>query len=155
MIGDDLLRETTEYLHAQIPLTRAMGVSIASYDGGQIVVTAPLAANHNHLGTAFGGSLSAIATLAGYALVWLELGDRAAHVVIRESSIRYRRPVRGELRAVCRAPDAGTLAVFRSDFARNGKARLVLRVGIGEEGDSAVEFEGTFVAIRSAGSREG
>lgn len=155
MTGDELLREATEYLHEQIPLTRAMGARVASYGGGQLVVTAPLAANHNHLGTAFGGSLGAIATLAGYALVWLEIGDRSAHVVIRESSIRFRRPVRGELRAVCHAPDAAALAAFRADFAKRGKARLVLRVEIPQDGERAVEFEGTFVAIRSGAAREG
>ncbi len=100
MIGDDVLRETTNYLHGQIPLTRAMSVQVVVYDGAQLVLTAPLAQNHNHLGTAFGGSLNALATLAGYALLWLELNDRTAHIVIRKSSIQFRHPVRGELRAV-------------------------------------------------------
>ena len=33
--------------------------------------------------TAIGGSLSAVATRGGYALLWLTLRDPAAHVVIR------------------------------------------------------------------------
>ena len=148
MICDDLLRETTAYLHAQIPLTRAMGAQVASYADGQLTVTAPLAKNHNHLGTAFGGSLAAVATLAGYALLRLELRDRTAHVVIRKSTMDFRRPVRGELRAICRAPDAAVLADFHSDFARIGKARLDLRVEIMHAGEIAVAFEGTFVAVR-------
>ena len=148
MSSELLLRETTDYLHSQIPITRAMGARVTSYEGGQLVVTAPLDLNHNHLGTAFGGSLSAVATLAGYALLWLELRDRTAHVVIRRSTIQFHRPVRGELRAVCRAPDPATLATFHSDFARKGKARLALRVEIAHDGQLAVEFEGTFVAVR-------
>ena len=148
MIGDDLLRETTAYLHKQIPLTRAMGAEVAAYDGVELAVTAPLALNHNHLGTAFGGSLNALATLAGYALVWLELRDRTAHLVIRKSQIRFLRPVQKDVRAVCRAPDGGTLAEFRENFARKGKARLELRVEILENEELAVEFVGTFVAIR-------
>jgi len=148
MADDDLLRATTEYLHEQIPLTRAMGVQVASYDGREVVVTAPLAPNHNHLGTAFGGSLSVMATLAGYALLWLELRDRTAHVVIRRSSLQFHRPIRGELRAHGRAPDATALAEFREDFARKAKARLELRVEIIEDGHVAVEFTGTFVAVR-------
>jgi len=148
MADDDLLRATTEYLHEQIPLTRAMGVQVASYDGREVVVTAPLAPNHNHLGTAFGGSLSVMATLAGYALLWLELRDRTAHVVIRRSSLQFHRPIRGELRAHGRAPDATALAEFREVFARKAKARLELRVEIIEDGHVAVEFTGTFVAVR-------
>ena len=148
MSSDELLREPTAYLHAQIPLTRAMGAQVVSYDDGHLTVTAPLTLNHNHLGTAFGGSLSAGATLAGYALLWLELRDRTAHVVIRKSTMDFRRPVLGELRAVCRAPDAATLATFHSDFARKGKARLELRVEIMHAEEVAVLFTGTFVALR-------
>jgi thioesterase domain-containing protein len=148
MSDDALLRATTEYLHAQIPLTRAMEVRVVQHDAAQLVLTAPLAPNHNHLGTAFGGSLSALATLAGYALLWLELRDNTAHVVIRRSSLQFHRPVRGELRAHCRAPDPAILTVFRETFTRKGKARLELRVEIIEDGQVAVEFTGTFVALR-------
>jgi thioesterase domain-containing protein len=125
-----------------------MGAQVASYDGREVLVTAPLAPNHNHLGTAFGGSLSALATLAGYALLWLELRDPAAHVVIRRSNIQFHRPVRGELRATCHVPEVAILASFRETFARKGKARLDLRVEIMEDGALAVEFTGTFVAVR-------
>jgi len=148
MYNDEVLRETTEFLHREIPLTRAMGVRVAACDGARLVLEAPLALNHNHLGTAFGGSLSAVATLAGYALLWLELRDRSAHVLIQKSTIKFRRPVRGDLRAVCRTPGAAALATFRGDFARKGKARLVLRVQIEDGGKTAVDFEGTFVALK-------
>src|SRR5690606_33240492 len=59
--------ETEAFLHAKIPLARAMGVRVERCDSEGLVLTAPLEPNHNHLGTAFGGSLAALATLAGYA----------------------------------------------------------------------------------------
>ena len=74
-----------------------MGVHVERFDESALILTAPLAPNHNHLGTAFGGSLATLATLAGYTLLWLELGDRESHIVIQESQIRYLAPVRGEL----------------------------------------------------------
>lgn len=146
-----LLEETTEYLHQQIPLSRAMGVRVESWDGETLCLTAPAALNHNHLGTAFGGSLSALATLAGYALLWLELQSRGSHIVIRGSSISHTRPVHGELRAVCRRPAEEVVADFKSKFARSGKARLRLAVTIGTgdgDGGNGVEFEGEYVALR-------
>lgn len=143
-----LLSETGDYLHQQIPLSRAMGVRVESYNGESLVLTAPAALNHNHLGTAFGGSLSALATLAGYALLWLELGNRDSHIVIRRSSISYLNPVRGELRAVCRRPAADAVAEFKAKFARAGKARITLPVTIGSDGGTGVEFEGVYVALR-------
>ncbi len=148
MNSADRLRETEKFLHAKIPLTRAMEVQVENYDAGQLTLSAPLAANHNHLGTAFGGSLAALAMLAGYALLWLELGDRDAHVVISESTLKFRRPVQNILRAICRAPVATALAQFKAEFAARGKARLQLEVVIENEGEVAVEFRGTYVARR-------
>ena len=98
------LHEIEHYLHSQIPLSLAMGAQVESWDGERFIVTAPLEPNHNHLGTAFGGSLAAIATLSGYGLLWLALGDRSAHIVIRSSTMNYRRPVRRGIRAICCGP---------------------------------------------------
>ncbi len=145
---NDLLQATERFLHEQIPLTRAMGVRMERFDDERLVLSAPLEPNHNHLGTAFGGSLSAIATLAGYSLLWLELGDRDSHIVIKSSSLKYLHPVRSEIRAVCGRIDAANLARFREKFARTGKAGISLRVAIVENERTCVEFEGLFVAIR-------
>jgi len=142
-------QEIESYFHEKIPLTRAMGVRVEAWDEERLVLTAPLEPNHNHLGTAFGGSLSAVATLAGYGMIWLTLGDKNGHVVIRDSAMRYRRPVRGEIRAVCRAPVADVMDPFKAEFANKGKAHLKLAVTI-ENGEAidAATFEGTFVAMR-------
>jgi thioesterase domain-containing protein len=146
-----LLSETEKFLHEKIPITRAMGVRVESFDNGQFVLVAPIEKNHNHLHTAFGGSLSAMATLAGYGFLWLELHDPGVHVVIKESAIRFRRPVLGDIRAICRRPGAEALNAFKRDFARKGKARIVLNAEIVEDEIVAVEFEGTFVAVRNPG----
>ncbi|HLM57264.1 MAG TPA: YiiD C-terminal domain-containing protein [Pyrinomonadaceae bacterium] len=137
-----------ELLHDKMPITRAMGVRVVEYDGGRLVLSAPLDANVNHLGTAFGGSLNALAVLSGYGLLWLELGDDECHIVIRESSISYERPVRGELRASCALPEAEALAEFKRTFRQRGRARITLAATIEHEGVAAVRFRGTFVAMR-------
>lgn len=144
-----VLRETELYLHTQIPLSLAMGVRVESLTGGELTLTAPLGPNHNHLGTAFGGSLVTLATLAGYAWLWLGLGDRNSHIVVRESTARYRHPVTGDLRAVCRGPGEAEMEEFRAVLSRSGKARLTLQVMVEEAGRVCVEFEGQFVALRS------
>jgi thioesterase domain-containing protein len=143
-----LLEATERFFHGQIPLTRAMGVRVEAYDGRQLVLSAPLEMNHNHLGTAFGGSLAALATLAGYGLLWLELGSRDAHIVIRRSELDYRRPVTGPPRAICRRPDDAVVAEFKTRFGKTGKARIRLHVTVEEEGRVCMAFEGTFVAVR-------
>lgn len=141
-------REIEQFFHAKIPLTAAMGVRVESYDAQRLVLTAPLDANHNHLGTAFGGSLAALLILSGYGLLWLELGDAESHIVVRKTALDYRRPVRGPLRAVCTRPIAAELATFKETYARRGKARLELCAVIESDGGPAVGFRGTFVALR-------
>src|SRR4051812_27463860 len=106
-------REIEAFFHAKIPLTATMGVRVESYDTNRLVLTAPLEVNHNPLGTAFGGSLAALLILSGYGLLWLELGDAGSHIVVRQTSLDYRRPVRGSLRAVCVRPEGKEFATFQ------------------------------------------
>jgi thioesterase domain-containing protein len=143
-----LVQQIQELLYTKIPITRSLGVKVEDYDGRRLILTAPLDLNVNHLGTAFGGSLNALAVLSCYGLLWLELQDTDSHIVIRESSISYERPVRGEIRAACVRPDEETLDTFKSAFRDKGKARITLPATIEEEGRTCVRFHGTFVAMR-------
>ena len=144
-----MLNDAEKFLHAQIPITRAMGLRVVGHDEIGFTVEAPVALNSNHLRTAFGGSINAVATLAAYGFLWIELNDAAAHVVVAESSIRFLRPVRETIRATCLRPETRTLEEFRVRFAKTGKARITLRVNVIEAGETAAEFEGRFVARRS------
>ena len=141
-------RQIEELFYDKIPITRALGVKVEEYDGRRLVLWAPLRENVNHLGTAFGGSLNALAVLSGYGLLWLELRDAECHLVIRDSSISYDRPVRGDLRAVCARPDEEALEAFKHQFQQKGRARIVLSATIDDAGVTAVRFRGTFVAMR-------
>lgn len=143
--------DAEEYFHRQIPITRAMGVRVMDHNENEFVVEAPVALNSNHLGTGFGGSINAVATLAAYGFVWLGLRDRAVHVVVAESSIRFLRPVRETIRAICPRPDREVWKAFRVRLAEKGKARITLRVNIVEEGQATAAFEGTFVVREKPG----
>jgi thioesterase domain-containing protein len=81
-------------------------------------------------------------------LLWLELRDRTCHLVIRQSSLSFRRPVRKEIVATCRRPGEATLRAFKEAFAQRDKARIGLDVTIEEDGLVAVEFHGVFVALK-------
>lgn len=142
-------RDLAHYLHEKIPLTRAMGMQVTE-TGARVVLEAPLDANINHLGTAFGGSLHALPTLACYAVLWTLLNEVGinCHVVIKHSSANYLQPVKGLLRAVCVRPSSESAAQFIDDLRRNKKARMTLTAVVeGGNGKPAVEFSGEFVAI--------
>ena len=141
-------RQMEGLFYSKIPITRALGVRVEEYDGQRLVLTAPLPGNVNHLGTAFGGSLNALAVLSGYGLLWLELRETESHIVILDSSIRYDHPVRGDIRAVCTRPDDEAMEAFKRKFRVKGKARIVLSATIEDGGITAVRFRGTFAAMR-------
>src|ERR1035441_4683119 len=92
------------FLHEMIPLAKAMGVGVQVSDARALVLTAPKEQNKNSLNTAFGGSLVALATLAGYGVVWglMREGNEADkpvwHIVVKESrgvsATGARRPAR-------------------------------------------------------------
>ena len=137
-------------LYDSMPLARAMEVRATMYEPPVLVLEAPLERNHNHLGTAFGGSIACLAMLTGYALLWAELGDPKAHVVLKECNIRYLRPIQGKLRARAALPQGEPLEEFKTLFHRKSKGRLMLKVELedGVSGAVAAVFEGEFVAIR-------
>lgn len=151
LVPDSLgARDLEQFLHRQIPLTQAMGLRVARSDARGVALEAPLEPNRNHLGTAFGGSLHAVPTLACYAVVWTLLREAGidGHVVIKRSQVYYRQPVSGPIRATCERPAPARAAEFTADLRRHGKARMDLRATVaGTDGNAAVEFEGTFVAV--------
>src|SRR5215470_12459711 len=95
------------YLHANIPLSAAMGVRVKVATPDEVLLAAPLAPNINHHQTVFGGSGAVLATLAAWTLLHLRVQhDRlAAQLVIQRSSMEYDRPIEGDFEALCRFTD--------------------------------------------------
>jgi thioesterase domain-containing protein len=132
----------------KIPLAAAMGARVSRLDADGLVATAPLPANVNHMGTAFGGGLQALATLAGWA-VTLVTAARPDHcrVVIREAQMRFLAPVREDLRARADWPSGDEARVFRDRLAGQGRARLEVGVRFGTAEAPEAVFRGEFVAM--------
>jgi thioesterase domain-containing protein len=136
-------------LREEIPLTAAMGLRVIEAGGSRVVLGAPLEPNHNHKSTAFGGSLYSLAVLAGWGLLWIRLREASleGHVVIARSEAEYLRPVVGDLRATAEANET-VLATALEIYRRKGRAKVLLTARIGEAGEEAVRFVGTYALLR-------
>ena len=135
-------------LRHEIPLTRAMGVTVAGFGTTGLTLHAPLAPNLNHKHTAFGGSLATLATLAGWGLLQLLLREHPpVTVVIQESTVSYLHPVAADFEARCALPPPDELDRFRRTLDRRGVARIGLEVVIPSGEEIAVRFHGRFVAF--------
>ena len=139
------------FLHEMIPLAKAMGVGVEVSDDRALTLRAPKEQNKNSLNTAFGGSLVSLATLAGYGVVWeLMKNEKGAdktewRIVVKESRAAYRKPVLGDLRAICERPAHAAISEFKEALARYGKAKLKLKASIVENGQTAVDVTAAFV----------
>jgi len=134
----------------RMPPVAAMQIQVAGYADGVLALRAPLAANVNDKGNAFGGSLSSALTLSGWALVTLRLrlAGFDADVYVADSHVRYLAPVYEDLQAQAQAADPADWEVFLATFAQRGKARIdVVARQPGEAGKPAAELTGRFVAF--------
>ncbi|WP_374380737.1 YiiD C-terminal domain-containing protein [Thermomonas sp.] len=80
---------------AGMPPVAAMQPSLDAWDAGVLRLRAPLAANINDKGCAFGGSLTSLMTIAGWGIVSLTLAEAGldADIYVADSRVRYLKPV--------------------------------------------------------------
>lgn len=145
------LGEITRYVHEHIPITRALGAEVDAYDRTSVRLVAPLGPNLNHRSTAFGGSLSALAILAGWTLLHLALRERGigAQVVIQRSEMDFDAPVATDLAVTATLPPPEQWDRFLATLGRHRRARVRVRstVSATPEGGGAGAHEGVYVAI--------
>ena len=146
----DMRQQLQSVLHEEIPLTRAIGITVRELADDSILLHAPIGNNLNHKCTAFGGSLYSVAVLAGWGLIWSRLHHEGlnGHIVIQESHSRFLSPVTGDILAHCAFDDATALDRFLGMYARRGRARITLQTRIGNLEAPNMTFEGTYVVHR-------
>ena len=142
-------------LNEEIPITRALGISVDYLTENSIILSAPLANNINHKSTAFGGSLYSVAVLAGWAMIYsiLDSLNLHAHIVIHESDIQYLKPVNQDIQASCKIINHSEFDKKIKLFKRKGISRIMLNVEVKNSGQLAVRFTGQYV-IHSQGASE-
>ncbi|HEX9626642.1 MAG TPA: YiiD C-terminal domain-containing protein [Acidiferrobacterales bacterium] len=143
------LRELERYLHEQIPLSAAMGVEVLAADRTGVRLSAPLAPNINHRETVFGGSASAVAILAAWALIHVRLTEEgiASRVVIQRNTMRYERPIVAAFVASSAIQDPRTWEQFIKVLKRKHRARISVTATLHCGGENVGELEGDFVAL--------
>jgi thioesterase domain-containing protein len=137
------------YLHEEIPLTKAMGLCCTAWDGWTVALTTPLGPNLNHADTAFGGSISATAILAGYCLMYLMLRERriSNRLLIQKSEIEFLRPIDADMISTARLPEEKEVGEFIETLQRKRRARLTLVTQVTCKGLLAAKQTGQYLAM--------
>jgi len=126
-----------------------MRVCVASVDEGAVALRAPLGPNINPRGTAFGGSVSALAILASWALLHVRLQGEGVvdRLVIQRNTIEYQRPILGQFTARATLVRPDRWPQFTAMLARKGKARIAVSAVLEHAGQVGGTFSGEFVAF--------
>lgn len=143
------LQDLRALAHAMPPVA-AMGFRIDRFDGTTLYMHAPLAANVNDKGTAFGGSMTSLMTFSGWALVMLQLrlAGASADVFVADSEVRYRSPVLADLRAQAWLAPKQSWDAFVATLPQRGRARIQMQAHVLDpEGMAAATLSGRYVAI--------
>lgn len=146
----DPLRALEDELLAMPPVV-AMGLRVAGLDAdGRLRLRAPLSANINDKGCAFGGSLTSLLTLAGWGLISLHLAEAGleADVFVADSEIRYRAPLYSDLEAVAELAEGESWSTFLDTLRSRGRARLAVQATVPlPEGGVATGSRSRYAAI--------
>lgn len=148
MTHDEMLQYVRHKLGDGVPLIAHMQLDVVSWQPGEVVVEAPLRPNLNTHGTAFGGSLYCVASMAGWAMTHLTLMDAGLmpSVWIVKGEINYMRPVRGALRATA-SLSGETRATLVDQFRSRGKAKVTVDIRVQEEGQDCVLLSAMYAAV--------
>jgi thioesterase domain-containing protein len=141
--------EITAYIHEHIPLTWHLGAQVQIYDGKKVVVAAPLAPNLNHRNTAFGGSISALGILSGWALIFMKLREYGIRnrLVIQKSSFDFLELVADNFTATSALPSEEEWQKFLRILKKHGRARITIMSMIESPAGTGGTHKGTYVAL--------
>jgi len=143
------IQDVQDYLYDHIPITQHLGIQVMDATDTWIKLSAPLEANLNHRNTAFGGSLSSIGIMAGWALLhrWLTGQGLSVRLVIQHSEMDFLKPVDDDFVAKCQFESPDACARFINMLKRKGKARMTLNTDITCHEQVMAKNKGDFVAV--------
>ena len=140
-------------IEKEIPIVKSMGVQFVEFKDDSCTISVPLAPNHNHKGTVFGGSLYSACTSACYGLMFslqIKEGLEEFDLVIGEGTIRYQKPVHQDFR-VKSFFNLSDLSAFKEKLVKSGFAKIYLEAYVfltGEETIHLCKYSATFIMMK-------
>lgn len=133
-----------------MPPARALALRVAGCEDGRLRLEAPLAANVNDKGSAFGGSLTSLMTLAGWGLATLQLSRAglAAEVYVADAESKYLAPLHADLRVEAWLEEDASWDAFLATLRGRGRARVTVLAQVALPGGGvATRMRARYVAI--------
>ena len=128
-----LQQELEHFVENYLPALQRLEFSIVQADEHTVILSAPLSANFNDKGTAFGGSQYMLALSSAWALAYLNMvngGEKETQFVIAEANIRYLRPTTSKrfFAQAKRSDDSLNTFVGNAHQNKRGKVKVTAEV---------------------------
>ena len=135
-----------------VPILEAMGIRLVEVRSGHTVAELPPEPNVNHFGVTYAGSLFSVAEMLGgvLSLATFDLEGELTGCVplVKESTIRFRRPALGVVRATAELSE-DEVARVRTDALASGKGEFVLEATLTDaQGEVVATTVGTYQVRR-------
>lgn len=143
--------EAQQYIETNIPITKAMGMTINALSRREVRLGAPINLNINHRGSAFGGSIDSLFLTTGWAFIRFLIDHYQPTPIIVGSrgTTNFIKPVLDDFEASLEMPEDAAIDKFLATFDRFGKARITARATIYQNGELCAEFEGDYVVVKA------
>lgn len=140
--------EVERYLLDNMPMTASLGFSVKSFSADKVEILAPLEKNINHCGTAFGGSISVLATLSAWCLVWANARDAglSGEIIICDQNIKFKKAIHGDICSISESRYCDWTG-FRERALRGRGAKVSVMSIVGSDGVDSAIFLGEFAII--------
>lgn len=139
--------ELTDWIRNNIPLLQNMQVRFDRFENGLLEISCPLEPNINDKGTAFGGSMAALATVCGWLYTTLHARtiSSGCEAVIANSRMTYHAPAHGAFSTQCQAAVPET---FFDRLRQNRRAKLELNIDLlSDNNEKVASYSGLYVAL--------
>ncbi len=149
------IEELQAYLHAHLPLSRHMQLTVRVAERERLVLHMPLAPNVNPHGTVFGGAQAAGALVGGWMLLHAAFARAGidSQIVGKESRCEFLAPATAdcEVETCCAGADLDALL---AEFRERGRARKALTTVIRVGAVEATRQYGVYTALSPATHRK-
>ncbi|MCO6473099.1 MAG: YiiD C-terminal domain-containing protein [Melioribacteraceae bacterium] len=138
-----------QLLIKNVPILRYHQFKISKLTNEKIEITAPIIENQNHYLTAFGGSISTLGIVTGWAILLYKVQEAKLplKLVIQKNSIHYKLPIKSNFTSKVEINNENWME-FVETALKQGKAKLSLNIKIFCDGLICAEQECRYAALK-------
>jgi thioesterase domain-containing protein len=140
-----------DFIENKIAFVQRMGLKVLEMKPRYVRLSAPLEGNENHIGTMYAGALFTLAEIPGGALFMTTFDVSKYYPVVRDMSIRFRRPARGDVTIELSMSEEEARRI-ESEAAENGKSEYVLSGELKDKSGKIVALSRGVYQLRAIGN---